>query len=375
MRCAFAAATLLPHTVVDLKKLDRYIVKKFISTLFFMVLIMIVIILVIDVAEKVDDFIDKKVPMREIVFVYYANFIPFLVNKLSPVCVFLAVIFFTAKMTQDSEVVAILSSGVSFYRFMAPYLVTAVWLSFMSFYLNAYVVPTSAEKWMNFEFQYLKGKRVFEGRNIHKKVDQQSFIYIYSYNQYDNQGYLFTLEERDSTQRLRRKLDANTLQWIDSTQQWRLVNAKERIILQDRELLRSRQQMDTAMKLAPNDIYIRENQAQTLALDELNAYIDLERDRGSDFLYQLLLERNERFAYPVAAIILTIMGVALSTKKQRGGIALQIGLGLILTFAYILILSTAKVAIGDRFPNWVATWMPNLIFIGISAFLIRIAPK
>jgi len=360
---------------LDLKKFDRYIIRKFIGTFFFMVLIIMLIIVVIDVAEKIDAYIDKKISFDEIVWMHYANFVPWLANKLSPICVFLAVIFFTSRLAQDTEIVAILSSGVSFYRLMVPYIVTAVWISYLSFYLNAFIVPHAYEKELQFDHLYFKNNQAYNNKNIHKKVDQTSFIYLYSYNQAEKQGYLFTLEERDSTNRLKRKVDAQTLQWVDSSRKWRLSQVRERMIFGDREVLRNRSQFDTTLRIAPNDIFIRENQAQSMALDELYAYIQLERERGSDFLHQLNLERAERYAYPVAAVILTLMGYALSTQKRRGGIALQIGFGLVLTFGFVLLINVAKVAIGDYLPAWVAVWLPNVIYAGIVVLLIRVAPK
>lgn len=355
-------------------KLDRYIIGKFLGTFVFMVMVFILLIVVIDVAEKIDDFIERKAPMQAILFDYYQHFIPFIINLLSPVCVFLSVIFFTAQMTQKSEVVAILSSGTSFYRLLVPYLGVAILLALLSFYLNGFVVPHGSRSWMAFEDKYVRGYRPFEGKNVHKKIDANSFIYLYSFNQYDNQGFLVTIEERRGT-RLKRKVTAQNMQYIDSLRRWRMFTVTERAYLPEGEHVRTRQQVDTIIKLKPNDIYIRENQAKSLTMPELREYILLERERGSDFLNQLELEWQERFAYPVAALILTVIGVALSTKRRRGGIGLQIGLGLILIFLYILFLNTAKVVLGDSFPPWVAIWLPNLLFLGIAAFLIRVAPK
>lgn len=363
-----------------MKKLDWYIVKKFLGTFFFILLIILAVSVVIDIAEKIDDFIEKKPPLNLLIFSYYVNFMLFYGNLLTPICVFLAVIFFTSRMTANTEIVAMLSGGVSFYRVMMPYMLTAVFIAGVSFYLNAYRVPEATRDRINFEYEYLKNKRVWKETNIHQKVannadSSETFMYLYSFNQLENEGYIFTLENVKDMD-LRQKLSAGKIKWIDSLKLWRaqdvrihhfLPNGKERLVFKD--------YVDTTFTLTPDDIFIKELKAKSLPLDELYTSIDKAKALGSGYLDEMILESYERFAYPFAAIILTIIGFSVSTKKRRGGTALQIGIGLIISFIYVLLVVTGQQLIGDKMPAWLAVWMPNITFFLIGLFMLRVAPK
>lgn len=335
---------------------------------------MVIIIVVIDVAEKIDDFIEKKPTIHQIIFDYYFNFIPFLLNLLSPICVFLAVIYFTSRMTLQMETIAILSSGISFWRFLYPYVLFSIILAYTSFYLHAFVVPVSTARWMDFEYRYVKNRRLWDKRHIHKKIDTNLFLYLYSYNQYDNIGYGVTLEEFQGT-RLIKKIFCSRMVWQDSSQQWRLEGVKIRTFLPEKEILTFLPHMNMTLKVYPSDIYQRENFAESLPLPELYEYIELEKKRGSDFLKELILEKYERFAYPFAMIILTLIGVSVSTVKRREGIGFQIGLGLIITFFYLLTLNLSRILFSETFAPWLAIWTPNILFFLIAIVLLIRTPK
>lgn len=363
-----------------MKQLDWYIVKKFLGTFFFILLIILAVSIVIDIAEKIDDFIEKKPPLDLLIFSYYVNFMLFYGNLLTPICVFLAVIYFTSRMTANTEIVAMLSGGISFYRVLAPYVACALFIAGLSFYLNAYSVPIATRDRINFEYEYLKTKRVSRETNIHKKVatnpdGSETFVYLYSFNQLEGEGYIFSMENVKNMD-LQEKLTAGKIKWIDSTQSWIaqdvrihqfLPNGEENLIFKDR--------IDTAFSLTPDDIYIKEMKAESMPLDELYKSIELERDRGSGLEEELTLEKYERFAYPFAALILTIIGFSVSTKKRRGGTALQIGIGLIISFIYVLLVVTGQQLIGDKMPAWLAVWIPNITFAIIGLFMLRVAPK
>jgi len=284
------------------------------------------------------------------------------------------VIFFTARMTNQSEVVAVLCNGISFYRMLAPFMATAVFLAVISFYMNAYVVPHAVYARLDFEAVYVKSHRPYEARNIHKKISPQTSAYVYSYNQYHKEGLKFSLEKFDTEGHLVEKIASQKVKWLGENS-WRLEKVLVKQIKTDGEVISHRKTLDTTLLLSPDDIYQRENLAESLTYTELLDYIDLETDRGSTYLKELVLEKHERIVYPFATIILTLIGVAFSTQKRRGGIAFQITLGLILCFIYILIQSIAKVTIGEKYSEWVALWLPNFIFLGLAVFFIRMAPK
>jgi lipopolysaccharide export system permease protein len=355
--------------------LDRHILRRFLTTFFFMVLMLVLVVVTIDMAENLDEFIRKEATLRQIIFDYYLNYIPFLANLLSPLCVFLAVIFFTSKMTQDTETVAILSAGISFGRFLRPYVVGALLLAVGSFYLNAYHVPRAVVAKIEFDYKYFKDQLPYEGRNLHRKIGPDGFAYMYSFNQLENAAYMAMLEHF-ADGRLTTRVSSYRMEYLPATGHWLLYEARIRRFAPDgTESLEFRSRLDTAILLRPDDIYVRENYAESLDLDQLREYIALEKLRGSDFLHTLEQEWNERFAYPLASIILTFLGVALSTRKRRGGIALQLGIGFILSFVYVFLLATAQAAIGTAAPAWVGVWLPNAIFAVLTVILLRLAPK
>ena len=363
-----------------MKKLDLYIIKKFLGTFSFIVAIFLVVSLVIDIAEKMEDLVAKKPPMIELVFDYYVNFWLFYGNLLSPICVFLAVIFFTSRMTQNTEIIAILAGGISFYRLMMPYLLSAGIIAGVSFYLNAFIVPTATEQRVNFEYKYFRNQRPYDETNIHRKVssdkekDEETFVYIYSFNQLIGEGYIFSMERVVSGD-IVEKINCDRIFWNDSLQNWTLFDCNQRKMSREKESLRFIRKLDTTFLLSPDDIYIKEQKAESLPLNKLYTYIDLEKERGSDIVDELILEKYERFAYPFAAIILAIIGFSVSTKKRRGGTALQLGIGLVLSFIFVVLIVAGQAMVGDDFPAWFAVWYPNIIFAGLALVLLWLAPK
>lgn len=433
-----------------MKLIDRYIISRYIITFFFIMGLIIAIVVLVDFVEKIDDFIEKKPPVYEIIFVYYVNFIPFFANLLTPICIFLSVIFFTSQMAQRSELIPLLGSGVSFYRILAPYLVASAIMAGLSFYFKAYVVPNATERRMDFEYQYMyaQKRRISGTSNIHKKVSQdfytvrdenggereekdETYIYIKSYNDKNHIGYNFTLE-RIKAGDIVCKIIADKISWVDTSAVWRLSNARFREFIGDRERMYKRREVDTTFLLTPDDIFIREMKAESMPMPELVRYIDLEEMRGSDILEELYIEKYRRYSDPVAVIILTLIGFAMSSRKSRGGIALQIGLGLAICFGYILLLFAGQALLSGgsavtvflmlglapfvwgyrkyiqknkteiarivgmglalgvaalgiyhlgawistyELPIWVGVWLPNIIFFPVGIMLIRVAPK
>jgi lipopolysaccharide export system permease protein len=356
-------------------RLDRYLFLTFLKTFLFMVGLMVVVIVVIDVAERLDDFLKNNVPFSEAFSRYYLNTIPWFINLLSPICVFLSAIFFTARLTQNSEFIAMLSGGISFYRLLVPYLVAATLLTGISFWLNNYLVPTSMARKMDFEYQYFEHG---EGsvRLIHKKLGPNRFAHIQRYDSREQRAYNVLLEQYDTTGGLQSTFWASMVVVDDSAHTWHCERVKLMDYRPDGSVrIRNLPRMDTAVGLRHEDLFQRKFFAESMPLAELEEFIELERERGSDMLTPLILERHSRAALPFASFVMTIIAYALSTKKRRGGIALQLGLGFIICFVYVFCISVSRSALGDVLEPWLAVWLPNFIFMAFGLVLLRVVPK
>lgn len=363
-------------------RIDRFIIKKFLSTFVFMVLVILLIITVIDVAEKMDDFIEKAPPMSSILK-YYLNFQFSYGNLLSPICVFLAVIYFTTRLTNNLEIVALLSSGVNFYRVMAPYLFSAFVIGLVSFFLNAYLVPVATKERVDFEYNVMRDARIMRESNIHKTesydpdTDTRRMIYFFTYSPDEKEGYIFNMDVYRSNT-LVEAVHGSSAEYIDSIGKWRVYNPVVHIFDTDSSqvLKNDKTPLELELLLTPDDIYVKDMRAESMPLDELDRNIDLEAKRRNRALEaELRRERHERYAYPFASLILTLIGFAISTRKRRGGIALQIGIGLVVAFAYVLLVMAGPSLVGDSLPDWLGIWMPNMVFFVIGMIMLRLAPK
>ncbi len=355
--------------------LDRYIISKFLTTFFFALGLIIAIAIIFDISEKIDDFIEKKAPFNAIVFDYYLNFIPYFANLFSPLFVFISVIFFTSKMATQTEIVAILASGVSFRRLLAPYMVVAFMLAGLSYYLNGWVIPHANKTRLEFENTYIKNPYINKARNIHRQIEPGQFIYFESYNNIDDIGYRFTYE-RFIEGNLVYKLKSDRLVFDSLNGHWLAENYSVREINGLNELLYTGHKLDTLFNFTPQEFSQRENKVETMDMDELNTFINEKQIRGAEGIQFDMVEKYKRSAFPMATFILTLIGVALSSRKVRGGIGLQIGLGLLLSFTYIMFIQvTTTFATNGNMPAIVAVWIPNVIYFVIAMYLLRKAPK
>ncbi len=357
-----------------MKLIDKYLIRQYVSTFLFILGIVLIICLVVDVVEKLDNFLEKKPPWEEVVFKYYPNFVYYWGSLLAPICVFLGVIFFTSRLASRTEFIPMLSSGVSFYRLMAPYLVMSFVMAGASFYFKSFVVPESTATRLEFEYEYMRKRRISKTKHVHKKVAKDTYLYISYYNEKRKEGHTMALE-RMRNDSIITKIRANKMIWVDSTESWRLKKVERRDIDGLEERLRRYQQIDTTFVLTPDDIYIKEQWAESMTLPYLLEYIELEEMRGSDILEELYIERHRRFSDPFAMVVLTLIGFAMASRKRRGGIALQIGLGLLICFVYVALIFAGQAVVGEDFPAWLAVWFPNLIFLPLAIFLLRQAPK
>lgn len=359
-----------------IKLLDRYIIRKFIGTYLVALLLIIVIVIIFDISEKVDKFVDNEAPLKAVIVDYYLNFIPYFVNMFSPLFVFVTVIFFTSKMAANSEIVAILSGGVSFARLMYPYFISAFFIMLLSLTLNLFVIPPANKVRLAFEQQYVKGGKFYNTqRNIHYQVSPGEFAYVESFSTWNNTAFRFTLE-RIEDNRIVSKLSAETAVWDTTFQGWRLNKYFIRDYTGDREKITSGAKLDTVINLTVDDFYRNEKTVAALKYDELEELIETQRMRGDRMVKYSLIEKNSRVAVPFSAFILTLIGVSLSSKKRRGGIGLNLGIGIALSFSYILFLRFSQMfVITDTLPPFIALWLPNLLYAIVGIVLYRLAPK
>lgn len=357
-----------------LKIIDWYIIKKYLGTFVFTLLLFMVISVVFDVSEHMDNFLSGRAALKDIIFKYYAGFIPFYMNMLSPLINFLAVIYFTAKMANQTEIVPILSGKVSFNRFLRPYFVSAFVIFFISFFANVYLIPFTNALKLNFE-----NSHGFYGdaskNDVHLQLDKHTYVYVQSYDNYTHTGYLFTLEKFDGDT-LREKLIANTIVYDTVKRNWSFRNYTVRHINGMREKLSAGiAQKDTVLDLKPTDFVVNNNYP-AMSLRELNEGIRKERTRGAGDLKDLENEKYRRFVYPLSSFVLTLIGVSISSRKVRGGIGLPLGIGLFLCFAYVVVDKFAIVfAIKGSLPAIIAVFLPNGIFGILGLLLLRNAPK
>jgi lipopolysaccharide export system permease protein len=356
-------------------KLDRYIIKKFLGTFFYSLLLLISIIIVFDIQEKFDDFMEKKAPLHAIVFDYYVNFAPYYANMFMFLFIFISVIFFTSKLANNSEIIAILSAGISFRRLLVPYFESALVLAVLSYLLSAYVIPPATAIRLNFENTYIKRAYVNNARNIHRQVNDSTRLYLQSYNAASNIGYRFSWEKFNGKE-MKEKLMSDNIIWDSTLQKWKIQNYYIRYITENGDSVVTGKTMDTVLAILPTDFNQRLSQIETLNSDELHEYIDEQRRRGSENIEVFEVESYRRISYPFACFILTLIGVTLSCKKVRGGMGINLGIGLGLSFSYILFMQIfTQFAIGSSLPPLLAVWIPNIIYTIIGIVLYFKAPK
>ena len=357
-------------------KLDRYIITKFMLTFFIAILLIIGIVIIFDISEKIDDFVAKQAPIKAIVLDYYVNFIPYFMNMFSPLFVFITVIFFTSRMAANSEIIAILSCGVSFHRMMVPYIFSATIIALMSLCLNLFVIPRANADRHVFEAAYTKKKHQEGERNIHYQIAPGQFVYVEQFSKYNKTAYKFTLEKIENN-RLVSKLSAESAAWDSTMGGWHLRKYTIRDFSEGiSDQVRTGDKLDTVIALTVDDFYFNDKTVEKLDARDLDRLIDTQRMRGDANVMYAEIEKNTRWALPFSAFILTIMGVALSSKKKRGGIGWNLGLGIALAFSYILFLRFSQMFVyTGLLPPFIALWIPNLLFAIIAAVLYRIAPK
>ncbi len=352
-----------------LKKLDIYIIKKFLGTFFFSMLLIIVIVVVFDISEKIDNFLTKDCTVQEIVFDYYLNFIPYFTNLFSALFIFIAVIFFTSKLASDSEVIAILSSGVSYRRFLYPYFISSLFLAIFQLVLINWIIPPANVDRLAFENKYINGRVTFNERNVHKQISPGVYVYMNNYNTSYNIGYKFSMEKFEDGE-LVSKLISDYAQWDTTINKWKIINAVVRDYKEGGEEVAYHRRIDSSFNLQPDYFSKRHTVVEAMNYRQLNEFIDQEIMRGSDNVNQWIIEKHKRFAFPFSTFILTLIGVSLSSKKRRGGIGVNVAVGILLAFSYILFMQVSNVLSTNAGINpMLAVWIPNIIYAIIAVAL------
>jgi lipopolysaccharide export system permease protein len=372
-----------------MKLLDQYILKRFLSTFFFVVLILLAVITVIDLTDKMDKFAKAGVTGGQIAG-YYLDYISWIGSFITPITIFIAAVYVCAQMAGRTEIIAILSSGVSFRRFLLPFFVGSLVVAIISFVLNGWVIPNSNKNRLAFELQYLKNKYYFDQRNVHIQVAPDTYLYMQSYNNHNNTGYHFTLEKFKDN-RLIEKLSASRIEWDTTKHKWRLRDwsikkvdaifdttrgAYANMVNAIPDSLRAGKEKDTTLVIHPKEFENDYRKYDGLTLNELNDYIRTLRARGSTGVEVYEVEKYTRYSSPFSIFILTFMGAIVASRKSRGGTGLQIALGFLLSFIFILFFILFRTfAENGSLPPAISVWIPNIIFGFISLGMYKYVPR
>ena len=359
-----------------IRRMDWYIIKKFLGTYFFAIALIISIAVVFDINENIDKFINNNAPIKAIVFDYYMNFIPYFSNLFSPLFVFIAVIFFTSKMAENSEIIAMMSTGMSFKRLMRPYMISAAIIAALTYGLGAYVIPEGNVTRLDFEDKYRKKKKQDFVRNVQLEVDSGVIAYLGRYDGKNNTAYSFSLDKFIDKKLVSHLTAKRAVYDTDSVHKWELKDYMIREMDGMREKITTGKELDTIIKMQPQDFLIMKGQQQTMTSPQLKEYIANQKRRGFANIKEFEIEYHQRIAMSFAAFILTAIGLSLSSKKVKGGMGLNLGIGLALSFSYILFQTvSATFTVNGNTPPIVSVWIPNILYTIIAIYLYRKAPK
>ena len=354
--------------------IDKYIIKKFLSTYFYMLGIIMLLSIVFDISAKLAEFIENKAPLNEIFLDYYLNFLIYYGNTFSSLIVFISVIWFTAKLAQDSEIIPLLYSGRPFIRIVRPYMISATFLMILSLFINNYLLPISNKIRFNFEEKYYRVRLLVE--NYHAEIEPGKYIYFTSYNSDDNLVYNMTIEEWKNKNTPQKFTRAATAKNIKNSNKWVLNNYYVRSFGATNDSLINGQKLTTEFTFTIKDIAMRDETSETMSQSQLKKFIEHEEKKGSTNVPRFKLTLYERISLPFATYVLTLIGIAVSSRKKRGGIGVNIAIGLGFVFIYIFAMKVTNVAaLNVGFPPLFAVWIPNILFGILGIYLYKIAPK
>ena len=358
-----------------MKILDVYILKKFLLTFLMMFLLFIPIGILVDISEKIDKFKEHELSFTQILD-YYSDFVWYYGYFLFPIFVFLSVIWFTSKLSSNSEIAAILSSGISFNRFLRPYIISALIIFLFSAFSGMFIVPEKNKSFNEFQFKYLsKNKKDRDLSNLYKQISENEYIYVSSYNPTRSQAYNFSYELFNEN-KLLEKITARNIRWIENDSIFRLTDFFKRTFNDELEIIESRRIYDTIFNFNIDDLSSLNYQAKALNFFELNDFIDEERASGSPLLNDHLLEKNRRFSIPFSVIILTLLAVSVSSFKRRGGIGINLAFGISLAFIFIFFDKFFSVlVVKTDLDAMIGAWAPNFVFFLITMQIMKMAKK
>jgi lipopolysaccharide export system permease protein len=357
------------------KKLDRYIIRSFLGTFLYAIMLFTTVAVVIDLSEKIDDIIEKGVPWSKIVFEYYANFIPYIDALPTPLFIFISVIFFTSRMAARTEIVAMLASGISFYRILWPYFIAAFICASGLFTFNHFIVPQSNKKRLAFEYTYLNNKFKLFSKNLHMQVEKGRYIYMENYSNSDSTGYKFAYEVVRGG-KLVFKLRADRIQWKGAIKKWQIKNYTIRRFDREGEFLKQGENLDTVLNFLPSDFEKRVSLKEEMNSIELIEHINLLKARGADQVTFFEIEYYRRTSDAVAVFILSLIGVSIASRKVRGGMGIHLVMGFLLSGAFIIFMQfSTTFSTNGNLPPILGVWIPNMVFSVLAGFMLWRAPK
>ena len=359
------------------RTIDRYILGKFLRTYVFGLMMMVIIMVVFDYVERIDDFTELKAPWKNIIWDYYANYIPYFISQFSSLFTFISVIFFTSKMASQTEIVAILSGGVSFRRLMWPYFVGATLITIICLLLSLWIVPSSQRKSLEFQSKYFKkNQTVLYDEHVYRQVEPGTFAYVRGYSPTTDVIPFFAMEKYEDS-KLVSVLNASGVSFDEETGRWTAPRYNTYTLREDSTYRYNMyRNLDTLINLDARELGEMQSLVKTMTIDELNDFLAQQRRKGSSSVYIIEVERHIRFSYPISTFILTLIGVAISSRKVRGGMGMHIGLGIALCFTYILLGRVfEQIAISGSMEPWICVWLPNIVFAIIGIYVYHKAPK
>ena len=357
-----------------MKKLDWYIIRKFLGTFFFSIVLILSIAIVFDLTEKMDDFFENQIPLMEIITEYYLPFIPYYMNMFSALFIFISVIFFTSKLAGNSEIIAMHAAGMSYHRLMVPYAVSATLLFVLAVWLGGWVIPKSSQHMLAFTDKYIQHFTSENARNIQMEVEPGCVLYIESFQRRSGIGYRCSIEQFEG-KTLVMRTTADRI-YYDSLEYWHLDNYTERQFIGMRETLERGQRKEITMPIIPDELFITAEQAQQMTTPGLRYYIKRQLERGSGNVKAFEVEYHKRWASPLGAFIMTLLGVTLSSRKARGGMGKNLGIGVALSAVYILFSTVSTTfSVNNVMSPFMAAWLPNFVFLAISVPLYLRASK
>ena len=354
--------------------MDLYIIKKFLGTFFFSIVLILSIASVLDLTEKMDDFFESQVPLKEIIVDYYIPFLPYYMNMFSSLFIFISVIFFTSKLAGNSEIIAMHAAGISYHRLMVPYAISATILFVLSLWLGGWIIPRSSERMLHFTDKYIQHFTSENARNVQMEVEPGTILYIESFQRHSHTGYRCSIEHFDG-KTLVSRTTADRI-YYDSLNNWHLENYTTRTFDDMHETLQRGERKSLILPITQDELFITAEQAQQMTTPELRHYMQRQRERGSGNVKAFEVEYHKRWASPLGAFIMTLLGVTMSSRKVRGGMGKNLGIGIVLTALYILFSTVSTTfSVNNVMSPFMAAWIPNLVFLAISIPLYIRASK